>query len=413
MKSNLSVLKLSLLVKLLLGDEAFSITNSAGVLTKDTTEIQCYEDGCWWLDPCCENFSCHPFIQRCYNEPRREGEPCLAGYECAPGYQCEAFAQVCRPPATLGESCGLTRNCGPGLKCEAGTQACIEQDYTLSSGTSGQCGATSGDDSLKFLTYNIYQIFFFKDELRGERLIEWMQLKANDYDIVVMQETWEIMEDLRLGMVNAGYCHYVYDDRAFLDLDNGYGMGSGLAIFSKYPILEHDFTNFAFYCAEEDCLADKGVTYAKIQREYEIVHVLNTHLNACCHEWRTFQYGVIRDFIDSKQIPLDEMILISGDMNEDKLNTREKFDVMMRTLDAGEFSFAGNQISSADPETNTLDNGTVAKALDFVFYDKKSGRKAPDSASTCEYLTPKQVGTDSVDLSDHYPMSCNIKISMK
>ncbi len=80
--------------------------------------------GCHVFRQCPNGYSCHPIIQRCYNSPRRAGQPCSAGYSCGSGLRCEAGSQRCRGPGGVGDSCHATRPCGRGLQCEAGSQRC-------------------------------------------------------------------------------------------------------------------------------------------------------------------------------------------------------------------------------------------------------------------------------------------------
>jgi len=216
------------------------------------------------------------------------------------------------------------------------------------------------------------------------------------------QEIWEADSRFKKGMTDAGFCHYIYDDRSFLEMDGGYAMGSGLGIYSKHQILDHAFMNFAAYCGGDDCMADKGVIYVKIKKGENLYHIFNTHTNANVdkHEVRRLQYKVIRKFIDSKKIPLDEFVIIGGDLNEDKLGQRGKYDTMLNDLNAGEFSMSGKQLSSFDPVTNDLAGEGPSEALDFILYDKL--RKLFLS-SDCQYLTPE-------DLSDHYPIRCNLTV---
>jgi hypothetical protein len=52
-------------------------------------------DGCSFISPCKGAFSCQPGIQKCYNSPRREGQPCSAGFGCGAGLRCVAGSQRC------------------------------------------------------------------------------------------------------------------------------------------------------------------------------------------------------------------------------------------------------------------------------------------------------------------------------
>jgi hypothetical protein len=52
-------------------------------------------DACSFISPCNGAFSCQPIIQKCYNSPRREGQPCSAGFSCGAGLRCVAGSQRC------------------------------------------------------------------------------------------------------------------------------------------------------------------------------------------------------------------------------------------------------------------------------------------------------------------------------
>ena len=101
-------------------------------------------------------------------------------------------------------------------------------------------------------------------------------------DVVLFQEVWSFHDELRDGMSNAGYCHYIISTRS---------AGSGLAIFSKYPIIKQDYRDWfdAFGKGEsmspelsnfEAFFADKGVLYATILKVDTPIHVFNMHTNS-------------------------------------------------------------------------------------------------------------------------------------
>jgi exonuclease III len=54
-----------------------------------------------------------------------------------------------------------------------------------------------------------------------------------DKDVVVFQEAFSFDQELKRGMIAAGFCHYVTTTKGT--------RGSGLAIYSKSPIV---YTNF-------------------------------------------------------------------------------------------------------------------------------------------------------------------------
>jgi len=84
-------------------------------------------EGCSLFYPCDAGLSCHPFVQKCFNVPRRESQPCMAGHGCADGLVCEAGSQVCRALGKSGEACHLTRPCAPGLSCQPGVHRCYSE----------------------------------------------------------------------------------------------------------------------------------------------------------------------------------------------------------------------------------------------------------------------------------------------
>lgn len=284
--------------------------------------------------------------------------------------------------------------------------------------------ATTEQDtaSIKVMTYNLYLILLASDGIssldgRAKRRTDWFATpEANQYDIIALQETWTNPIEVRDGMVAAGYCHYVYDDRG--------STGSGLALYSKHPIVYHDFRGFQNACGGVDCVADKGVLYTKIvipkgddgdtvvEGDDKIVHVFNTHtmFSVDNHDVRRRQYDVMRTFINEQTIDPSELVLLVGDFNEDKINTPLKYGAMLKLLNAGEFALDdGSGLYSYDPNNNSLIDpdsagaGSTQRALDYILYDKNA--LEPGTDSVCQYIQPMD---GSGDLSDHYPMSCEV-----
>ena len=279
-----------------------------------------------------------------------------------------------------------------------------------------------GNTPIRVMTYNLYLILLASDGItslddRARRITDWFATpEANQYDIIALQETWTNPIEVRDGVVAAGYCHYAYDDRG--------STGSGLALYSKHPILYHDFRGFQNACGGVDCVADKGVLYTKIaipkdnsddsvaEEDDKIVHVFNTHtmFSVDNHDVRRRQYDVMRTFINEQMIDPSELVLLVGDFNEDKINTAKKYGAMLNLLNAGEFELDEDSgLYSYDPNNNSLIDpdsagaGSTQRALDYILYDKNV--LEPGADSVCQYIRPMD---GSGDLSDHYPMSCGI-----
>eukprot|EP00594_Rhizosolenia_setigera_P006892 CAMPEP_0178945060 /NCGR_PEP_ID=MMETSP0789-20121207/3516_1 /TAXON_ID=3005 /ORGANISM="Rhizosolenia setigera, Strain CCMP 1694" /LENGTH=280 /DNA_ID=CAMNT_0020624891 /DNA_START=92 /DNA_END=930 /DNA_ORIENTATION=+ len=256
----------------------------------------------------------------------------------------------------------------------------FDEKHTLGSSNSDTCSAsavipynnnsTSNDSEseLKIMTFNLFLIFCFplitcqEAELRQVRVKEitdWFT-KNNNKDVVLFQEVFSYHDLLIEGMTNAGYCYYTTTKQK---------TGSGLAVFSKYPIIEQDFKKwFGAGSLMPDPLniemygANKGVMYVKIEKpavdsgndsaDKEYIHLFNLHGSSDSsgdyHETRKLQFGLTKDFVESKQIPSDELVLIGGDFNEDyecrkgncydtaKCENHSYYYSMLEILDAGE-----------------------------------------------------------------------------
>lgn len=116
---------------------------------------------------------------------------------------------------------------------------------THTTATMGTCRTNDANDSpyiLQIMTFNAFLIDCIpgakcqESTQRAERVKEIGKYFASrDEDVVLFQEVWTYHEELRDGMTNAGFCHYVMSERS---------NGSGLAIFSKHPIIEEDFVDW-------------------------------------------------------------------------------------------------------------------------------------------------------------------------
>jgi endonuclease/exonuclease/phosphatase family metal-dependent hydrolase len=151
-----------------------------------------------------------------------------------------------------------------------------------------------------------------------------------------------------------------------------------------------------------------------------MINVFNTHamFSVDNHDVRRRQYDAMRTFVDEQNIQ-DELVLMVGDFNEDKINTPALYGTMLDDLDAQDFELdPGSTVYSYDPVNNDLIDpesagaGSVQRALDYILYDDSDdGAIPPGSGSVCQYLTPKD--SDGGDLSDHYPMSCDVVLGAK
>jgi hypothetical protein len=107
-------------------------------------------------------------------------------------------------------------------------------------------------------------------------------------------------------------------------------INGGVFIASRWPIVKQRHTTYKD-CKGSDCMAAKGVVYAKIKKavagKTEYYHVFGTHMQA----WHTPKKRAIRikqahqmrKFISGMKLPKSAIVLMAGDMNEDLLHTLE------------------------------------------------------------------------------------------
>lgn len=112
----------------------------------------------------------------------------------------------------------------------------------------------------------------------------------------------------------------------------------GVIIFSKWPIEAEDEIDYA-ECgqAASDCLANKGVKYARINKLGKIYHVFGTHMDAGGNAddiyARRTQMAEIRDFIADLDIPENEPVLFGGDFNTDPIGGDMDYQAFRDTMD--------------------------------------------------------------------------------
>jgi len=205
----------------------------------------------------------------------------------------------------------------------------------------------------------------------------------------------------------------------------------GVVLLSKYPIVEAEIKKFGLVCARDDCLADKGMLYVKIEKEGWNVHIIGTHAQAWNYEnainARMEQFQIMREFILNKSIPIHEPVLVAGDLNVDKYNKQDQHEQMLQILKCAEASYTDESENkySSDGEKNVLasvglSSDGSSELLDYILFSTE--HLQPKSAET--WVMPVQATTgwqrerngviETVqDLSDHYPVVAQFTFPMR
>ncbi len=232
--------------------------------------------------------------------------------------------------------------------------------------------ASAPRTTLDVLTFNAFLRPILPDQ-QDER-VPLMASELVGYDVLLLQElfsNWhrkQLLEDLR--------AEYPYQSR-LLGRDRGLGQDGGVVVVSKWPIERQFQRLFGEDCAAEDCLAQKGVLYARINKEGRRIHLFATHLQAGRDQeaLRERQLATVKRLIDQMQLPPDEPVLIGGDLNVDRFAGARTgaFGKMIRILEAGHPlppAGSGPHRPTMDPARNPLTDGTLPLYLDYVLYSE-------------------------------------------
>jgi sphingomyelin phosphodiesterase len=265
--------------------------------------------------------------------------------------------------------------------------------------------AATPPQTLEVLSYNIYMrprfLFFDGQEVRASLLPN----KIQGYDVIIFQEAFD--DHVRNNLLNRLNNEYPYQTK-ILGSDQGIRQDGGVIIVSKWPIAAQAQRLFGDVCAAEDCLADKGVLYAQINKQGQIYHLFGTHIQSGRNKEtiREQQFHIIKSFIDSKQIPENEPVIVGGDFNVNRFS-QSTYESMITILDVTHPSSKGLRYTS-DGKINDLKGRNTRTYLDYIFYSNNHLRPAEAFNEVRLIRADKEwkgiTKTSHQDLSDHYPV---------
>ena len=186
--------------------------------------------------------------------------------------------------------------------------------------------ADFGDpNSINVMAYNLQMTPVVSFDFL-ERATYFPPLISLYQDVVVIEELFDAPTRINVltpGMVAAGfpYATTILNDTALSHITSP--SNGGVIIYSRWPIETEAEIKYA-NCSNNnsfDCLASKGVKYARVNKLGKKYHIFGTHFeaggSATDIQIRFEQYGEISDFIDSMAIPADEAVIFGGDLNTD------------------------------------------------------------------------------------------------
>ncbi|MFC7303563.1 sphingomyelin phosphodiesterase [Streptomyces monticola] len=295
-------------------------------------------------------------------------------------------------------------------------------------------GAAQQAQNLKVLTYNA---FLFSKSLypnwgQDHRAAEIPKTSFfQGQDVVVLQEAFDNSSSDALKKQAAGaYPHQtpvVGRSKDGWDATGGNFSATtpedgGVTLLSKWPIVRKEQYVFPDACGS-DWYSNKGFVYAVLDVNGKKVHVVGTHTQSTdpgCGDGesvrtRSLQFKAIDAFLDAKNIPASEQVLVAGDFNVDSHSAEYASMLKDGGLDGAE-SRTGHTYSF-----DTRDNSVAAdrypddprEDLDYVLHRTGHARPAGwNNHVVKEQSAPWTVSSwgkeyTYTNLSDHYPVTAS------
>ncbi|MFD5769570.1 sphingomyelin phosphodiesterase [Streptomyces sp. NPDC127049] len=303
---------------------------------------------------------------------------------------------------------------------------------TAPAASAAPASPADGVPRLKVLTYNA---FLFSKTLYPN----WGQdhrAKAipaapffQGQDVVVIQEAFDnSSSDALKANATAAYPHQtpvVGRSKSGWDATGGsYAAATpedgGVTILSKWPIVRKEQYVYKDACGA-DWFSNKGFAYAVLDVNGSRVHVVGTHAQSTdpgcaageAAQMRSRQFKAMDAFLDAKNIPAGEQVIVAGDMNVDSHSP----EYASMLADAG---LAGADARTGHPYSFDTELNSIAaerypddprEDLDYVLH--RAGNARPANWTNHVILESAAPWTVSswgtkytyTNLSDHYPVT--------
>ncbi|MCK7622747.1 sphingomyelin phosphodiesterase [Streptomyces sp. RS10V-4] len=247
-------------------------------------------------------------------------------------------------------------------------------------------------------------------------------------DVVVLQEAFDnSSSDALKARAAAEYPHQtpvVGRSRSGWDATGGAYSAvtpedGGVTLLSKWPILRKEQYVYQDACGS-DAFSNKGFVYAVLDVGGTRVHVVGTHTQSTdsgCKAGeaaadRARQLKEIDAFLDARNIPADEEVMVAGDLNIDSHGT--EYQALLANGDLAAADSRTGHPYSFDTQENSIARyrypGEPREDLDYVLFRNGHARPADWHNTVVEEesapWTVSSWGKDYTytNLSDHYPL---------
>ena len=214
-------------------------------------------------------------------------------------------------------------------------------------------------------------------------------------DVVIFEEAFDVLPrllNLIPAMEAAGFVHNSGIVNDYLPFNGG------VITFSKWPIEETDEYDFEL-CGpnSQDCFANKGIMYTKINKLGKRYHIFGTHFDAGSDSLdllaKNLQFAEMRDFIEAQNIPSSEPAIFGGDFNTDPLNGHNLYSNLHDSLHPVVPHYSGFHSS-----TMSLDTGHI---IDHIMIDPRHLLPIESEVSIETFRSIDNKLWDLSDFSDH------------
>lgn len=197
----------------------------------------------------------------------------------------------------------------------------------------------------------------------------------------------------------------------------------GVTVLSKWPVVRKEQWIYQDACGA-DWYANKGFAYAVLDVNGARVHVVGTHAQSTdpgcpageAARMRGRQFKAIDAFLDAKNIPADEEVIVAGDMNVDSRSP--EYGTMLADADLVGADARTGHPYSFDTALNSIAHDRYPsdprEDLDHVLF--RSGHPRP--AGWTNNVVPERTAPWTVaswgkdytytNLSDHYPVTAYV-----
>ena len=264
---------------------------------------------------------------------------------------------------------------------------------------------------LSILAYNVLLLPYPLDtgqKIRAGLIPE----QLGGHDLLILSELFDL--ELRARVLDDLRSQYPYTT-AVLGHRGILFTNGGLTIASRWPITAEDRRFFGpDHCTGMDCFAEKGVVYACLEKHGRRVHVFGSHTqasaNAAAARVRQEQFKIVRGFIDEQHLAPDEVVLVGGDLNVDRLHDGAEYRRMIATLGARHARPRGPG-GTFEPDENPLAKGPREEFLDYVLWSRDHLAPTHASLQVHPVRAPHPWRDGIRDLSDHHAVAAEFEFA--